>query len=171
MLFCAAYLGDKNTKVSLPPGLYNTRREGMLLKWIFTVNTMSDLGSVLRFHSCAPDNSKYVKHTSLAYLSTLQEVETQTRHFGAGIITEELSYQNNHNRWIFRSHISLRYNYIWSFVWDKLLNPCKYQARFWCLLLVEARNSVIADHISCGVIHGTSSENKLHTNFQATENI
>lgn len=49
---------------------------------------MSDVGSVLRFHSCVPDNSKNVKYASLAYLSILQEVETQTRHFGPGIITE-----------------------------------------------------------------------------------
>lgn len=62
------YLEDKNTEVSLPGGFYNSRREGMLLKWMFTINTMSNLGSVLRFHSCVAANSKNVKYAFLLLL-------------------------------------------------------------------------------------------------------
>lgn len=59
-----AYLEDKNTKVLLPQGFYNSRRERMLSKRMFTINTMSDLGSVPSFYSCVAANSKNFKNAS-----------------------------------------------------------------------------------------------------------
>lgn len=41
---------------------------GCFLKWMFTINTRSNLGSVLRFHSCVAANSKNVKYAFLLLL-------------------------------------------------------------------------------------------------------
>lgn len=61
------YLEDEKTKVLQPRGFYSTTAEKPVaaLKGVFTINTKSILGSVLRFHSCVDASSKNVKHAVL----------------------------------------------------------------------------------------------------------
>jgi len=56
----------------------------MLLKWTFTINTKSKLGSVFRFHSCVAANSKNVKYALWTLLWILVEDMTGGRYINRG---------------------------------------------------------------------------------------